>query len=74
MPFQVDHVIASGKSMGGRVASQMAAEKQLPADGLIFLGYPLHPAGDLTKTRDAHLYRLDVPLLFLRGRKMHCAI
>lgn len=69
MPFEVDHVIASGKSMGGRVASQMAAEKQLPADGLIFLGYPLHPAGDLTKTRDAHLYRLDVPLLFFAGTR-----
>jgi len=37
----VTRIIAAGKSMGGRIASQMAAEKILPAEGLIFLGYPL---------------------------------
>jgi len=65
----VGRVIAAGKSMGGRVASQMAAEKKLPVEGLIFLGYPLHPAGDLSKIRDAHLYRIEVPMLFFTGTR-----
>jgi len=63
------HVIAAGKSMGGRVASHMAAEKTLPVDGIIFLGYPLHPPGDPTKIRDAHLYEITVPLLFFAGTR-----
>ncbi len=62
-------VIAAGKSMGGRIASQMAAEGKLPADGLVFLGYPLHPAGDKTRIRDAHLYRIGVPMLFFAGTR-----
>lgn len=65
----VHQVVAAGKSMGGRVASQMAAEGKLPAEGLIFLGYPLHPAGDKTRIRDAHLYEIDVPMLFFAGTK-----
>jgi predicted alpha/beta-hydrolase family hydrolase len=65
----VNHVIAAGKSMGGRVASQMAAEGKLRAEGLIFLGYPLHPAGDKTKIRDGHLYKIQVPMLFFAGTK-----
>ncbi len=62
-------IIAAGKSMGGRVASQMVADKKLPAQGLIFLGYPLHPAGDLSKLRDAHLYTIGVPMLFFAGTR-----
>ena len=62
-------IIAAGKSMGGRIASQMAAEKKLPAAGLIFLGYPLHPADDPSKIRDAHLYRIGVPMLFFAGTR-----
>jgi predicted alpha/beta-hydrolase family hydrolase len=62
-------IIAAGKSMGGRIASQMAAAGTLPVDGLIFLGYPLHPAGDLSKIRDAHLYRIAVPLLLFAGTR-----
>ncbi len=65
----VRRIIAAGKSMGGRVASQMAAAKKLPVEGLIFLGYPLHPAGDLTRVRDAHLYRIEVPILFFAGTR-----
>ena len=67
--LKVDHLLAAGKSMGGRVASQMVAEKRLPVDGLIFLGYPLHPAGDLTKIRDAHLYNIKIPMLFFAGTR-----
>jgi predicted alpha/beta-hydrolase family hydrolase len=65
----VRRLVAAGKSMGGRIASQMAAEGSLPVQGLIFLGYPLHPAGDPSKTRDAHLYRIDIPMLFFAGTR-----
>jgi len=62
-------IVAAGKSMGGRIASQMTADKKLPAEGVIFLGYPLHPAGNLAKLKDAHLYRIEVPMLFFAGTK-----
>lgn len=62
-------IIAAGKSMGGRIASQMVAEGKLTVEGLIFLGYPLHPAGDPAKLRDAHLYGIHVPLLFFAGTR-----
>src|SRR5258708_27320613 len=45
-----------GKSMGGRIATQVAAaDPQLPIAGLTLLGYPLHPPGRPTKRRDKHL-------------------
>jgi predicted alpha/beta-hydrolase family hydrolase len=61
--------VAAGKSMGGRVASQMVAGGLLPVDRLIFLGYPLHPAGDKEKLRDSHLYRIQSPMLFFAGTR-----
>jgi len=64
-----DRIIAAGKSMGGRVASQMAAAGSLPVAGLVFLGYPLHPAGEREKRRDAHLYGIKVPMLFFAGTR-----
>lgn len=64
-----DRVVAAGKSMGGRIASQMAASGVLPVEGLIFLGYPLHPEGDPSRLRDAHLYRVGVPMLFFAGTR-----
>ena len=65
----LQHIIAAGKSMGGRVASQMIAEEKLPVEGLIFLGYPLHPAGDQSTIRDAHLYQIIMPMLFFAGTR-----
>jgi predicted alpha/beta-hydrolase family hydrolase len=62
-------IAAAGKSMGGRVASQMAADGFLPADRLIFLGYPLHAPGRKDRLRDAHLYRIRVPMLFFAGTR-----
>lgn len=62
-------IVAAGKSMGGRIASQMAAGGMLPVQGLIFLGYPLHPADDPSRIRDAHLYRIGVPMLFFAGTR-----
>ena len=68
-PIKVKHLIAAGKSMGGRIASQIAAVGKLPAEGLIFLGYPLHPASDRSKVRDAHLYHVEIPTLFFAGTR-----
>jgi hypothetical protein len=61
--------VAAGKSMGGRIASQMSAEGLLPADRLIFLGYPLHPPNDAEHLRDSHLYTIKVPMLFFAGTR-----
>ncbi|MGH2691462.1 MAG: alpha/beta hydrolase family protein [Actinomycetota bacterium] len=60
-------VWASGKSLGGRIASMMVADKELDAAGLILVGYPLHPPGKPERIRDEHLYRIEVPMLFLQG-------
>jgi len=64
-------MIAAGKSMGGRIASQVAAAGGFdPAPAaLIFFGYPLHPPGKPTQRRDAHLPKIKVPMLFLHGTR-----
>jgi predicted alpha/beta-hydrolase family hydrolase len=59
---------AAGKSFGGRMAS-MAVAEGMPAAGLVYLGYPLHPPGKPDKLRDEHLYGLTVPMLFLQGTR-----
>ena len=58
---------AGGKSLGGRIASMAVAEGDLGAAGLVFVGYPLHPPGKPDRVRDEHLYRIEVPMLFLQG-------
>jgi hypothetical protein len=67
--FPVDRIIAAGKSMGGRVASQMVADSQMDVAALIFLGYPLHAPGKKDQLRDAHLHRIRVPMLFFAGTR-----
>ena len=67
--YGTTQVVAAGKSMGGRVASQMVAEGLLPVHRLIFLGYPLHAPGKEDKLRDEHLYRITVPMLFFAGTR-----
>lgn len=57
---------AAGKSFGGRMAS-MAVAEGMPAAGLVYVGYPLHPPGKPEKVRDEHLYGLTLPMLFLQG-------
>lgn len=57
-----------GKSMGGRIASHLAADGE-PCDGLVFLGYPLHPPGRPDRMRDEHLYGIKAPLLFVEGTR-----
>lgn len=59
-------LVLGGRSMGGRVASLLAAEGAAPA-ALVFLSYPLHPAGKPDKLRDAHLDGVRCPMLFVQG-------
>jgi hypothetical protein len=66
--FQPAHLFIGGKSLGGRIASHLAADG-LAVDGLIFLGYPLHPPGRPAQLRTAHLSRISVPMLFFAGTR-----
>ena len=64
-------MFAGGKSMGGRIASMVAAKggfSPAPA-GLVFFGYPLHPPGAPEKRRDGHLPDIHVPMLFVHGTR-----
>ncbi len=61
--------MAAGKSLGGRIASQMVSEKKLPVERLIFLGYPLHAPGKKDSVRDGHLYEIPIPMLFFAGTR-----
>jgi predicted alpha/beta-hydrolase family hydrolase len=63
-------LFAGGKSFGGRMTSQAQAESPLPhLRGLIFFGFPLHPAGKPSILRAQHLVRVQVPMLFLQGTR-----
>ncbi len=58
-----------GKSMGGRIASQVAASAPLDLAGLVFLGYPLHPPGKPEQLRSKHLPAIRAPMLFVQGSR-----
>jgi hypothetical protein len=58
-----------GKSMGGRIASQVAAGEARGLAGLVFLGYPLHPPGRPDRLRAAHLGEVKAPMLFVQGTR-----
>ncbi|HEY0504668.1 MAG TPA: alpha/beta family hydrolase [Lysobacter sp.] len=63
-------LFAGGKSFGGRMTSQAQALSPLPrVRGLVFLGFPLHPAGKPSDERAAHLSDVAVPMLFLQGTR-----
>lgn len=74
-----NRIVIGGKSMGGRIATQVAAlegadesvrSKDTPnLAGLVLLGYPLHPPGNPAKLRDAHLKDIGAPLLFVQGSR-----
>jgi len=66
--LQPRSLFLGGKSMGGRIASHLVAGG-FECDGLVFLGYPLHPPGRPDRLRDAHLYEIDVPMLFVEGSR-----
>jgi hypothetical protein len=63
-----DVVIIGGRSMGGRAASMLAAEG-FASDGLLLLAYPLHPAGKPEQLRDAHLPKIEMPVLCVNGTR-----
>lgn len=66
-----NRVVIGGKSMGGRIASQVAADQQMADEiaALVFLGYPLHPPGRPDKLRDVHLPEIKAPMLFIQGER-----
>jgi len=61
-------LIVGGRSMGGRAFSMLAADG-FDADGLLLLAYPLHPAGQPDKLRDAHLSAITMPVLCINGTR-----
>ena len=63
-------LVAGGKSFGGRMTSQAQAAAPLPGvRGLVFLGFPLHPAGKPSHDRANHLFDVRIPMLFLQGTR-----
>jgi uncharacterized protein len=63
-------LIIGGKSMGGRIATQVAAaDATLPIAGLVLLGYPLHPPGRPDERRDKHLPAIRRPMLIVQGSR-----
>ena len=64
-----DKLAIGGKSMGGRIASQVAASGVDDLAGLVFLGYPLHPPGKPDQLRAKHLPDIKAPMLFVQGSR-----
>ena len=65
-----DFLAIGGKSMGGRIATQVAAaDPALPVHALVVLGYPLHPPGRPADRRDGHLPAVQRPMLFVQGSR-----
>src|SRR6185437_15486994 len=63
-------LVAGGRSFGGRMTSQALAQAPLaPVRGLVFLAFPLHPAGRPGTDRAAHLREIGVPMLFIQGTR-----
>jgi len=63
-------LLAGGKSMGGRMTSLAASKEPLPdVKGIVFFGFPLHPAGEPATERGEHLAAVPNPMLFLQGTR-----
>jgi len=63
-------LVAGGKSFGGRMTSQAQALSPLSGVvGLVFLGFPLHPAGKPSIERAQHLAEIKIPMLFVQGTR-----
>jgi predicted alpha/beta-hydrolase family hydrolase len=67
--LKTNRLVIGGKSMGGRIASQVAAVAPEGIAGLVFLGYPLHAPGRPEKMRDEHLQDIKAPMLFVQGAR-----
>ena len=63
-----DALFIGGKSMGGRIATHLAAQEE-PMAGVFALGYPLHPPGKPEQLRTAHLGAIRVPVLIVQGER-----
>jgi predicted alpha/beta-hydrolase family hydrolase len=64
------HLFIGGKSMGGRIATEVAAaDPGLSIAGLVLLGYPLHPPGRPDQMREGHLPSIARPMLFVQGSR-----
>jgi predicted alpha/beta-hydrolase family hydrolase len=68
-PLAGNQLAIGGKSMGGRIASQVAAAGDDALAGLVFLGYPLHPPGKPDQLRSRHLPEIKAPMLFVQGSR-----
>ncbi|MBW8720962.1 MAG: dienelactone hydrolase family protein [Polaromonas sp.] len=63
-------LFAGGKSYGGRMSTQAQAMEPLPGvEGIVLVGFPLHPAGKPSSERAAHLAGVKLPMLFLQGTR-----
>jgi predicted alpha/beta-hydrolase family hydrolase len=62
-------VVIGGKSMGGRMATHLAAQKVEAVRGVVALGYPLHPPGRPEQPRVAHLPDIEMPILIVQGER-----
>jgi len=63
-------LFGGGKSFGGRMTSTAASEGMLPnVSGIVFFGFPLHAPGKPSNERAEHLYRVNIPMLFLQGTR-----
>ena len=69
MAGYVDGVVIAGKSMGGRVGSHLVGDRNWPATGLVYYGYPLVPLGKTEPRPTDHLERITVPQLFFAGTR-----
>ena len=70
IPSARERLFIGGKSMGGRAATHVAAgDRELAIDGIVLLGYPLHPPGRPDQLRDAHRPDVQRPMLFVQGAR-----
>jgi predicted alpha/beta-hydrolase family hydrolase len=68
-PLRGRALVIGGKSMGGRMATHLAAQGMQPLAGVVALGYPLHPPGKPEQARVAHLPAIVAPVLIVQGER-----
>ncbi len=68
-PIAGNSLFIGGKSMGGRMATHLAAAGDEGIRGVVLLGYPLHPPGKPEQLRAAHLMNIRAPMLFVQGER-----